>query len=89
MNHKEYTDFETEFASIMIFSGILISKDQEEDLVQRLQDVLDNGLDISFETFRKVEAKLSDAEHYELANVIKTFLEYNEVSTIDVEHSKH
>ena len=84
MNHKDYELVEEEFASILITAGILIQDPTEEELVAQLQKALDSELPISIDVFKRVEAKLAEDEHYELANVVKTFLDYNSTSKKDV-----
>lgn len=74
---KDYPEEVIEIAATAMSMGILLFEYEEEDLIDRLQGLLDKGDTPTLKLFKKVEQKLAGHEAYELANVIKTFINYN------------
>ena len=80
MDNISLEDFKEDYIAIgakTLVMSILIHKLTEEGLVDKLQDVIDSDTVRTRALFEKVEQELVSYEEYELANVIKTFINYN------------
>lgn len=74
-NIRKLSDAEETILANMVVAGILLFELNEEELVDRLSST--DNTDISLSMLKKIEQLLAGKEEYELANVVKTHIEYN------------